>query len=175
MLVGHSPSEALRWYYRAAVAGRPEAAGSLGVQLSLGRHPGAEVWLRYAADRGDARAASMLAAHLSRQGDSDEAEVERLYRQAAEGGSAPGARNLGIILERRGELDAAMKWYLQAHEAGALGTEGLIGNLLQRQGKPRESEEWLLRAADMAMTRLPDTLPLPPGRAFPTPADTVEE
>lgn len=177
MLVGTGrEDEALSCYYKAAFAGRREVAASLGTLLSSWRDPEAEIWLRYGAAWGDARAAGELGLYLSRQDEQGEAEMDRFFQQAAEGGDANGARNLGLSREKQGRFDEAMALYRQALEGGIMDTETSIGLLLQKQGKPEEAEEWLRKAAATNPTGLPETLPPPPPRHTPTESpDTVKE
>ncbi|KUO18956.1 hypothetical protein AQJ91_22375 [Streptomyces dysideae] len=167
MLVGSGhEDEAARWYLKALTAGHHEVAASMGTLLNSWRDPYAEVWLRYGAAWGDLRAVAELAFHLSCQPEHDKDEVDRLYRQAAEGGDANAARALGTSLERQGRFDEAMALYHQAFEGDIPGAARSIGLLLRRQGKSEEAEEWLSKAVA--------TIPPPPPIPTPTPTDSPD-
>ncbi|MFC8512604.1 hypothetical protein [Streptomyces sp. NPDC057257] len=167
--------EALRWYRRAAAAGNREVAASLGTLLSHWRDKEAEIWLRYAADWGDARGASELGAYLMNQGVYDAADVERLFRLAAEAGDASAARNLGALLQRQGRNEEAKPFYLTAHDAGITYAEEWLARLLESQGNQAEAHEWFRKGRAANPTGLPDALPTPPDRTPTDPPDTVEE
>ncbi|WP_189294736.1 hypothetical protein [Streptomyces cinerochromogenes] len=175
MLVGPgSEEEALRWYRRAAAAGHREVAGSLGSLLASWNNPEAEEWLRYAAAWGDARAANDLGFHLHTTKAGDAAELESLYRQAAEGGDAAGAGNLGVVLESLGRYEEAESWYRTGHERGATYAAQHLAFLLFKQGKHAEADAWLREAA-VVPKGLPATLPPPPPAPPAGGPDTVEE
>ncbi|MGI5455437.1 tetratricopeptide repeat protein [Streptomyces sp. CA-249302] len=169
--------EAIRWLRRAAIAGHREVAGSLGTLLSRwwAEEAKGHDWLRYAVAWGDARAASELGAQLSWRTDCDMAEVERLYRQAVDGGDADATRNLGIWWEGQGRSDEAMALYQQALGQGVTDTEDLIAELLRKQGRTAEAEEWFRRAAEANPPDLLESLPKPPGHPATDPPDTVDE
>ncbi|WP_416965351.1 tetratricopeptide repeat protein, partial [Streptomyces sp. Agncl-13] len=139
--------EALRWYRKAASAGRHEVAVGLGALLSRWRDPEAKVWLSYAAAWGDPRAAGELGVHLSWEPEADEAEVVPLYQRAAHAGDANAAHNLGLWMVRQGRFDEAMELYHQAVEGGVTDAERSIAQLLEAQGKPAEAQDWYRRAA----------------------------
>ncbi|WP_405992831.1 sel1 repeat family protein [Streptomyces sp. NBC_00986] len=179
MLVGTGrEDEALRWYRKAAAAGRREVAASLGTLLRSWRDPEADSWLRYAAAWGDARGAGEMGIQLSWVPGGDEAEMGRFFRQAADGGDANAARNLGVLLEESGRFEEAMARYHQALQGGVVDAEKSIGQLLYRQGETAEAEVWLRRAAIANPTGLPAALPPPPPQPEADPAptpDTVKE
>ncbi|MDO0914317.1 hypothetical protein QQM39_26850 [Streptomyces sp. DT2A-34] len=167
--------EAVRWYRRAAEAGHPEVALKLGKLFSQWGRPEAEAWLRYASDWGDPRAANTLAIHLSGTESFDEAEVEALFRRAAEGGIRSAMVNLGALLEKEGQYAEARSWYLAAERQGYPFAARHIAQLLLTQGKEEEAADWRRRAAAVDPEGLPESLPPPPGHTPTTPADTVKE
>jgi tetratricopeptide (TPR) repeat protein len=73
--------------------------------------------------------------------------LQRMYAALDEGGHSAGAYNLGVLLERRGDLEGAEAAYRRAdereHPAGALG----LGVLLERRGD-LEGAEAAFRRAD---------------------------
>ncbi|MET9445552.1 hypothetical protein [Streptomyces cinerochromogenes] len=175
MLVGPGrEEEALRWYRRAAATGHREVAGSLGSLLGSWNNPEAEEWLRYAAAWGDVRAANDLGFFLDTTKRGEVAEVETLYRQAAEGGDAAGAANLGVVLESLGRHEEAASWYRTGHERGATYAAQHLSQLLRKQGKDAEADAWLREAA-VGPKGLPATLPPPPPAPPADGPDTVEE
>lgn len=178
--------EALLWYRKAAAAGRREVAVSLGALLSSWRAPEADVWLCYAAARGDARGTGELGVHLSWEPEADEVKLVPYYQQAAHAGDASAAFNLGQWMARQDRFDEAMELYRQALQGGVPGVERAIGALLDLRGKVAEAKDWYHRAAVADTYRwagtanlisLPEVLPAlaqPPDGTTPDP-DTVKE
>ncbi|WP_158713447.1 tetratricopeptide repeat protein [Streptomyces sp. NRRL F-525] len=178
--------EALLWYRRAAAAGRREVAVSLGALLSSWRAPEADVWLCYAAARGDARGAGELGVHLSWEPEADEVKLVPYYQPAAHAGDASAAFNLGQWMARQDRFDEAMELYRQALQGGVSEAETAIGVLLDLQGRMAEAADWYQRVEVADTYRwagtanpigLPGVLPeppRPPDGTTPTP-DTVKE
>lgn len=187
MLVGTGrEDEALRWYRRAAAAGRREVAASLGALLSRWRAPEADVWLCYAAARGDARATGEVGVHLSWEPEADETKLVPYYQQAAHAGDVSAAFNLGQWMARQDRFDEAMELYRQALQGDIPEVERAIGVLLDLQGNSAEASDWYDRATVADAYRwagttnpigLPEVLPAvaqPPDGTTYTP-DTVRE
>lgn len=176
MLVGAGrEDEALRWYRKAAAAGRREVALSIGALLSRWHDPEAYIWLSYAAAWGDARAAGELGGYLSWEPEVDETKVVLLYRRAAHAGDANAAHNLGRWMIRKGRFGEAMELYRKALDGGVTDAELSIAGLLELQGKSAEAQDWFRRAATANPVGLPASLPpAPEGPLTPTP-DTVTE
>ncbi|MGW4242138.1 tetratricopeptide repeat protein [Nocardia sp. NPDC004722] len=85
--------------------------------LNDSAHLEAHMWLRKAADAGNAQAMAALGAMLDEQG--DRVEAERWYRRAVEAGENSAMNNLGLLLYRRGDYTAASQWWLRAAAAGS--------------------------------------------------------
>ncbi|GLZ79515.1 hypothetical protein Afil01_43220 [Actinorhabdospora filicis] len=60
--------------------------------------------------------------------------------------------NLGILLQQRGDLDGAEKWYRRATETGHTDATFNLGILLEQRGDLDEAEKWYRRATDTGDT-----------------------
>ncbi|MCC5999882.1 MAG: sel1 repeat family protein [Pararhodobacter sp.] len=100
-----------------------DAAYVSGAELQSGDPAAAVAACRaaHAAEPQDARVAAALGRALVAIGQGDEAEIETLLRQGAEGDRVDAMSNYAILLRRRGGAEAeaeAVRWYRRAAEAG---------------------------------------------------------
>ncbi len=79
--------------------------------------------------------------------------AERAWDKAATAGVTAAMNNLGVLLEKRGEIAEAERWYRQAASTGNADTMTNLGMLLQRRGEITEAERWHRQAADAGNTR----------------------
>ncbi|QOW34982.1 tetratricopeptide repeat protein [Nocardia seriolae] len=109
-------------YDRVAVQGRFERWRNRDRNDSARRE--ARMWLRTAADAGNAQAMAALGALLDEQG--ERAEAEQWYLRAVEAGESSAMNNLGLLLYRRGDFAGAGYWW---HCAAAAGSAAAVRNL----------------------------------------------
>lgn len=145
---GGAEADALRWYRKAAEAGRRgEVATRIGNMLhDLRDYDEAEKWFRIAVEEGDLDGLNGIGLVFEERGSLEAAA--RFYQQAAESGDSTGAHNLGVIMENRGALQEARKWFARAHELGDHDGAFLLGESLLEEKRYSEAEEWLLKAKD---------------------------
>ncbi|MDC0767890.1 hypothetical protein [Streptomyces sp. HD] len=131
-----------------------------------------EVWLRRAAEAGDAWAAVELAEILRERGEESRAlsyleraaesgsekaaarlgsllrdRAEHWLRRAAEAGEGEAAHELGEMVIGTGRDDEAVRWYRRAAEAGHQKAAVRLGKLYSNWGRA-EAEAWLRHASD---------------------------
>jgi TPR repeat protein len=58
------------------------------------------------------------------------------------------AQTLGLLLERRGELEQAIRWHRIAAEKGDHMAAYNLGRLLYEEGKHDEGKKWLQASTD---------------------------
>ncbi|MFG2040628.1 tetratricopeptide repeat protein [Dactylosporangium sp. NPDC048998] len=111
-------------YERAAALGSAEAAYNLGaISANEERYADALDWYARAAQRGDAGALRMLGLmHLMGQGTAvDDAEAERLWLAAVEGGDTRALLDLGLLyLHHRDDPVTGTQWLLRAAKADSV-------------------------------------------------------
>lgn len=111
-------------YERAAALGGAQAAYNLGaISANERRYGDALGWYALAADRGDAGALRMLAVmHATGQGTTiDDAEAERLWLAAVEGGDTQALLDLAVLyLHHRNDPVTGMQWLLRAAQANSV-------------------------------------------------------
>ncbi|MFJ9371661.1 tetratricopeptide repeat protein [Nocardia sp. NPDC101769] len=73
-------------------------------------------------------------------------EAEDWYRKAAAGGDASAMHNLGLLLEKRGDLAGAEDWYRKAIVAGNKDAMRNLGLLLYDRGDLARAEDWYRKA-----------------------------
>ncbi|MFH8343009.1 tetratricopeptide repeat protein [Streptomyces sp. AM6-12] len=147
--------EAEHFYRAAALAGRPEAYGPLGVALYDKGSEEAEGWLRKGSLLGDVTSMAALGALLYAQGDGAEAEqwlTDAAEAGSAEAGSAEAAFNLGVLLNERGDQEAALGWWRRAGELGNPEAANNVSVALMSAGKPEEAVSWMRKAAEGGVT-----------------------
>ncbi len=76
----------------------------------------ARQWAHRAGDAGDPKGYALEAIYVEKQG--DQAEADRLYKMAADLGSADAMCNLGNNAQRAGDLTAMREWYVKAVDGG---------------------------------------------------------
>ncbi|WP_385625410.1 tetratricopeptide repeat protein (plasmid) [Streptomyces sp. P8-A8] len=143
-------NEAEHFYRAAALAGRPEAYGPLGVALYDRGSEEAEGWLRKGSLLGDVTCMAALGALLSEQGDA--AEAEQWLTDAAEAGSAEAALSLGVLLNERENQEAALDWWRRAGQLGNPEAAHNVSVALMTAGKPEEAVSWMRKAAEGGVT-----------------------
>ncbi|MGG2462560.1 hypothetical protein ACO0M4_22540 [Streptomyces sp. RGM 3693] len=130
-------------YLDAAWAQYEPIARSMGIiHLLWHERKVAEVWLRRAADSGDARAAEFLDP-LSV--DTVERAVE-FFRDDAERRGFD-ASNLGVLLEEHGRPDEARPWYLKGYEQGDAYGAFRLAELHKKAGDDAQATAWYRKAA----------------------------
>jgi FkbH-like protein len=113
----------------------------------------AEIWLRAAAETGDAEAQFQLGAlYASRSGaSSDTAAALRYYRQAAEQGHSSAQHNCAEMLLASGHGRAAAVWFTAAAAQGVAESQLMLGDLYATsRGVPRNlqiARDWYEKAA----------------------------
>ncbi|MFE3653217.1 tetratricopeptide repeat protein [Streptomyces sp. NPDC059152] len=136
---------ALYSYLDAAWAQYEPVARSMGlIHLLWREHKVAEVWLRRAADSGDACAADFLDP-LSV--DTLERAVEFFQDDAERRGFD--ASNLGVLLEEHGRPGEARPWYLKGYEQGDAYGAFRLAELHKKDGDDAEAGTWYRKAAAM--------------------------
>ncbi|MFI7531446.1 tetratricopeptide repeat protein [Nocardia salmonicida] len=78
--------------------------------------------------------------------------AETMFRHAVDLGDTGAMRNLGVLLEGRGDLDDAENWYRRAAELGHTDAMNNLGVLLEGRGDLGDAENWYQRAAELGHT-----------------------
>ncbi|MGG7573398.1 hypothetical protein [Streptomyces sirii] len=104
----------------------------------------ADVWLRRAADGGDAEAAEALRSVANNRIDTLDEAVEFF-----EEGRGLDIANLGVLLETHGRAEEARDWYLKAQERGDAYGAFRLAKLAEGAGERKTALGWYRRAAEM--------------------------
>ncbi|MFJ9615791.1 tetratricopeptide repeat protein [Streptomyces noursei] len=138
--------EAFDSYMDAAAARNGAVARGMGIiHLLWHERKVAEVWMRRAADAGDACAAEFLDP-LSV--DTVERAVE-FFEDDAKRGRGLDAVNLGTLLETHDRPDEARPWYLKGYEQGDAYGAFRLAELHKKDGDAAEATIWYRKAADL--------------------------
>ncbi len=137
--------DAFSCYLDASNAGYAPVALSLARLHMLWKEPMmADVWLRRAADAGDAEAAEALKSVADNRIHTLDEAVEYFA-----GGRGLDVVNLGVLLETHGRADEARDWYLKGQEQGDAYGAFRLAELAERQGERATALGWYRRAAEM--------------------------
>ena len=126
LLTDRDPSQARRWYKKAAKAGHPDAMHNLGALLADSHPSKARYWYKKAAKAGHSDAMHNLGALLA---DSHPSKARYWYKKAAKAGHSDAMHNLGALLADS-HPSKARYWYKKAAKAGHPGATGNPGLLL---------------------------------------------
>ncbi len=74
--------------------------------------------------------------------------AEQANRKAADAGDHIAQSNLGLLLNRRGLVAEAERWWRKAADAGYHEAQSNLGVLLKERGDLAEAEQWFRKAAD---------------------------
>jgi len=145
----------------------------------------AEIWLRAAAEAGDAEAQFQLGAlYADRSGEPGATTAAlRYYRQAADQGHASAQHNCAEMLLAGGHPRAAALWFAAAAAQGIAESQLMLGDLYASgRGVPRSlqlARDWYEKAASNGLRRATPKLArstrlLLPARSHPGGADAVQ-
>jgi TPR repeat protein len=145
-----------------AEAGDAEAQSDLGSRLArLGSRAEAEQWFRRAAEQGLARAKHNLGVLYWHGEDSDTEEALNWFRAAAKAGWLPSIFVLGMLVERGGNIENAIKLYQIAAQGGLADAQDALSRLHFNRETEKDYEiarKWAEAAAEqghaLAIARL---------------------
>jgi TPR repeat protein len=162
--VARDPSEALKWYRKAAEQGYPLAELGLSQLYLSGEGVNKDPeesfkWLRKAAEHGYAFAQFTYGFVVEQKGDPSEAA--KWYRKAAEQGLVPAQNALGFMYEQgrgvRKDEKEAVNWYRKSAEQGNPNAQSNLGNMyLQGKGVTKDDAEavkWYRLSADQGWSQ----------------------
>nr|WP_239144437.1 tetratricopeptide repeat protein [Streptomyces sp. SID14515] len=137
------------WLRTAAENGDAVAAFWLGDLLrGDGDQQDALWWYQRAAEQGRVKdVASRIGSLYFAWGEYEESE--RWYRIAVREGDRTAVNDLGLVLERRENMDEAALLFQQSAEQGDTTGASNFGLLLMEQGQPKEARKWLAKAHDL--------------------------
>ncbi|MDR1382910.1 MAG: hypothetical protein LBJ67_03540 [Planctomycetaceae bacterium] len=161
--VSENPTEAIKWYRKAAEQGFAPACCNLGNCYYQGIGSDKNIveaveWFRQAAEKGDVSAQYNLAIlYIKGEGiPENKSEAIKWLRKAAENGLTIAQRTLGVLLfgkDAAAEANIeAVKWFRKAADQNddlaqfALGTCYLMGTGVEKN--ETEAEKWFRKAAD---------------------------
>ena len=147
LLNDSDPSQARRWYEKAARTGNPNAMNNLGVLLAASHPARARRWFEKAAKTGDPDAMHNLGVLLA---DSHPARARRWFEEAARTGDPDAMNNLGALL-KDSHPARARHWYKKAAKAGHPGAMHSLGMLLE-DSDPDRARHWYKKAAKAGHT-----------------------
>jgi TPR repeat protein len=155
--------KAIEWYQAAADAGLAASQVQLGKMYAVGDgvprdRKLATSWLEKAVQGGDPEAKTALAMLHLHEAAWDPSRAEALLKQAAEGGHAAAAMELGHLYSGRYAVEAksndAVLWYTKAAEGGATEAQHTLGMLyLNGRGVQKNlsaAAHWIEKAAQGA-------------------------
>lgn len=142
-------AEARRWWTKGAEAGNGCCMDMLGdLAIEDGDQAGAQGWYRKAIDHGCLDGAASLGEILIEHGGDDAEEARRLWRQAADEGSASAMFNLAVDAAERGQRAEEEAWLRKAANLKFGCAMDRLGHLLSERGEYDAALDLWHRAAE---------------------------